>query len=414
MDEILFCSKCLYSTKHPFGLTLNNNGICSGCSVHEEKYNIDWDAKLSQLNEYVQRNPKHNNNPAYDCVVPVTGDSNSFYILDFVINKLNLNPLAVIYNKHWNTEVGIKNIALMKTTFDCDFYQKNINPNVVKKITQYSLSKFKSAYWHIHAGHYVLPVQLAVEFNIHLIIWGAHEGVEQVGMFSHEDKAEMSYRHWIDHHLSGALPENFHTVFDSFNERDLLPFKYPSAEDILSSGVKGIYLSNYSLWDPSEQNYFIRNKYKTYTHKHSRTFDIYEHVDCFNYMNLHDYLKFLKLGYSKVTDHLCREIRHGRISRDSAISMVREFERAPVLHMDLFEKWTDIKGSSWDFLFSEVANPSFTTPIYPTKIHSSPLSNYLHPGNDFWTSKRFKEIFLQVDDNTIEMGSDYQLVAKGM
>ena len=183
---------------------------------------------------------------------------------------------------------------------------------------------------------------------------------------------------------------------------------------LLSLGLKGIYLSNYSLWDLSEQNYFIRNKYKTYTHKHSRTFDIYEHVDCFNYMNVHDHLKLLKLGYSKVTDHLCREIRHKRISRDSAILMVQEYERAPILHMNLLQDWANIKGSSWDFLFSESSNTKFIVQTQPNKIYPKPLSNRLKSGGDFWISNRFNEIFTKVDERTISMGSKYHLVAKGM
>ena len=39
-------------------------------------------------------------------------------------------------------------------------------------------------------------------------------------------------------------------------------------------------------------------------------------------MNLHDYLKLCKHGYSKVTDHASREIRHGRITRNQGIDLV--------------------------------------------------------------------------------------------
>ena len=414
MDKIIYCKKCLYTSEHPFGITFNNDGICSGCLTHEEKYKIDWEKKLFELKEILKLNNKVKSRSVYDCVVPVTGDSNSFYILDFVINKLKLNPLAVVYNKHWNTEVGIKNLALMKTTFNCDFYQKNTNPNLVRKITQYALSKFKSSYWHIHAGHYVLPIQIAVEFDIKFVIWGAHEGVEQVGMFSHYDNVEMTYRHWLDHHLSGIGPDKFCTVFDSFNSPDLLAYEYPSFDSIFSTGVRGIYLSNYSLWDPSEQNQYVRNKYKTYTHKHLRTFDIFDHVECYNYMNLHDYCKFLKLGYSKVTDHLCREIRHKRISRDSAIIMLRNKEKEPILYLDLFEKWANIESSSWDFLFSEISNSKFINQLYPNKYQPNPLSNGLVSGNNRWVSDRFEDIFFKTDDRTIEMGSKYITIGKGI
>ena len=54
------------------------------------------------------------------------------------------------------------------------------------------------------------------------------------------------------------------------------------------------------------------------TSEFSRSFDTYEHVDCFNYMDIHDQLKLIKHGYSRVTDHATREIRHKRILRKRA------------------------------------------------------------------------------------------------
>ena len=41
----------------------------------------------------------------------------------------------------------------------------------------------------------------------------------------------------------------------------------------------------------------------------SRTFDCYDYSDSLLYSDLHDVLKYYKHGYSKVTDHVSREIR---------------------------------------------------------------------------------------------------------
>ena len=43
------CKKCLYTDDHPLNLFIDNEGICSGCRVHEEKYKIDWEEKEKQL-----------------------------------------------------------------------------------------------------------------------------------------------------------------------------------------------------------------------------------------------------------------------------------------------------------------------------------------------------------------------------
>ena len=44
-----FCKKCLYSSKHPLGITFNHDQVCSGCQIHSEKDTIDWDERFIKL-----------------------------------------------------------------------------------------------------------------------------------------------------------------------------------------------------------------------------------------------------------------------------------------------------------------------------------------------------------------------------
>ena len=36
-NNVTFCRQCLYGDSHPLGLTINEDGLCSGCIIHEEK-----------------------------------------------------------------------------------------------------------------------------------------------------------------------------------------------------------------------------------------------------------------------------------------------------------------------------------------------------------------------------------------
>ena len=38
-------------------------------------------------------------------------------------------------------------------------------------------------YWHILAGTFTFPVQVATKFNIPLVIWGANGWLDQIGQF---------------------------------------------------------------------------------------------------------------------------------------------------------------------------------------------------------------------------------------
>ncbi len=386
MSDIQFCKRCLYSTAHPLGLILDKDGICSGCRIHEEKDNLDWSARWTKLKNLVNpyRDKKGNN---YDCIVPVSGAQDSYYIVYLVKKKLGLNPLLVTYNKYFNTPLGIRNLANLRIRFNCDILYQNVNPVSVKNIIRSTLRKFGSIYWPILAGQTVFPVQTAVRYKIPLIIWGAHQGLEQVGMFSHEHEVEMTRRYRKDHDLMGYEADDLLSIFDTLKEEDIWQFRYPDDNDLHEIGVRGIYLGNYVRWDPKAQHEQMINEYGYRTANFSRTFDCYDYVDCFNYMNIHDLLKLYKHGFSKVTDHASREIRHRRLTRDEGLSLVQLFEKAPIQYEPQLSEWLGIKPRSLQFLMNLHRNQRFWNEISPGQWEFRGLSvlqksNVELPSND--------------------------------
>ena len=358
MSDIKFCKRCLYATAHPLGLTLDEEGICSGCRIHEEKDALDWDARWERLKAIVEpyRNAGGRN---YDCIVPVSGGQDSYYIVWVVKERLGLNPLLVTYNKYFNTPLGIRNLANLRIRLNCDILYQNVNPVAVKNITRETLRQFGSIYWPILAGQTVFPVQTAVRFRVPLIIWGAHQGLEQVGMFSHEHEVEMTRRYRQDHDLMGHEADDLLTIFNTLRERDVWQYRYPDDSDLNAVGVRGIYLGNFVRWDPKAQHEQMIRDYGYRTSAFPRTFDAYDYVDCFNYMDLHDELKLYKHGYSKVTDHASREIRFGRLSRDEGLRLVRQHEQAPLRYVEQFCEWLGMHPRALQFVVNEHRNRDF-------------------------------------------------------
>ena len=168
--------------------------------------------------------------------------------------RLGLNPLVVNYNSHYNTRVGIRNLANLATVFDCDVLTSTLNPDLIKRITRYTLKKFGSIYWHVLAGYLTFPVQVAVKYKIPLIFWGVHPWSEQTGMFSHLDEAEMTARCRKEHGLMGIDAENLINENAGITRKDIQPFIYPYDNELEKVGVRGIYLSNYIRWDSKKNN----------------------------------------------------------------------------------------------------------------------------------------------------------------
>jgi hypothetical protein len=222
-------------------------------------------------------------------------------------------------------------------------------------------------YWPCLAGQTVFPVQTAVRYKVPLIIWGAHQGLEQVGMFLHEHEVEMTRRYRKDHDLMGYEADELLSVVDTLQEGDIWQYRYPEDSALHAVGVRGIYLGNYVRWDPKAQHEQMIRDFGYRSSSFSRTFDCYDYVDCFNYMDIHDTLKLYKHGYSKVTDHACREIRFGRITRGQGLAYVRNRERVQMKFHDLFAQWLGIPKKSLQFLLNQCRSPLYWEETKPAR-----------------------------------------------
>ncbi len=352
-----YCKRCLYPENHPLNIVFDDEGICSGCRVHEEKDILEWNSRAEKLRAILDqyRNTSGNN---YDCIIPVSGSRDSYFIVHTIKNVYGMNPLLVTYNKHFNTAVGIRNLANLRIQFDCDLMTLTVNPDTVKKITRATMHKMGSIYWHCLAGQTVYPVQMATKFKIPLIIWGAHQGVDQVGMFSHLDEVEMTRKYRKEHDLMGFEAEDLlDEEFDLIKEEDITQFIYPDDKEIELVGVRGIYLNNFIRWDSRLQHEEMIRKFGYETESLTRTFDTYNDVDCWNYADVHDYIKFLKHGYSKVFDHATREIRLGHMSRSEAIDFVATYLNRSPKHLKLFLEWIGMTENSFNFIIDSHRNP---------------------------------------------------------
>lgn len=411
--EIKFCIRCLYGSTHPLGLTFNEKNICSGCLIHEEKNTLDWQQRWNKLlkltNEY-----KSKSKNIYDCIIPITGAQDSHYIVYIVKEKLKLNPLLVCYNKYYNTSVGIKNISNLRIKFNCDILFQNVNPISVKRITRNTLIDFGSIYWHVLAGHTVFPVQISIKYKIPLIIWGAHQGLEQVGMYSHLNEVEMTRRYRKDHDLLGIEAENLVKQYNDLNEEDIFQYLYPEDMDLKKNGTRGIYLGNYIRWDPKKQHEEMIRLYDYKTSGFNRTVDCYDYVDCFNYMNLHDLLKLYKHGYSKVTDHLSREIRFGRIDRNKALKLAKFYEKKNILYKELFCNWLNINKNSFDFILNKFRNKKFWIQRDVDSWTFNGLSKKNFVKKNFVSKKNSKKLLFISNSETKKDKKNYIIYGKGI
>jgi N-acetyl sugar amidotransferase len=357
---LIYCRRCVYPANHPLGLTFDESGVCSGCRVHEEKDSLDWTTREMLLKDIFD-GYRDRSGGRYDCIVPVSGARDSFFIVDLVRRKYGMTPLLVSYNAHYNTRLGIRNLARLRTLSDGDFVQQVIQPQLVRRIMRQTLRTMGSFHWHALAGQTVYPVQIAVRMKIPLIVWGAHQGCDQVGMFSHLDEVEMTRKYRCEHDLMGFEAEDLVGGDEKLAEREMLPYFYPHDREIERVGVRGIYLSNYVRWDSKAQHEAMLDRYGYETADQQRTFDRYNDVDSVHYSGAHDWIKFMKWGYGKATDHAAREIRLRRMTRAEGIAQAMRHAQIEPSDLPRLLEFVDMTRAELNAMIDPFRDPAVWT-----------------------------------------------------
>lgn len=386
------CIQCLYNSSHPFGLRFNNEGVCSGCITHREKTTLDWIARFQELEKLVQKQKKKNKNKYYDCVVPIRGTPEYFYVMDVVKNRLKMNPLVVSYNSQFNTEVGIMNLDRIREVFDVDILIYSTNEEIYKKLIRESLVRFSNMRWPYLAGETAFPVQAAVERNIPLVVWPYHQATEQVGMHSYTESPEMSRRYRAQFDLLGVEPEELTSSETLIKKKDIFDLQYPSDKDLMRAGLRGIYLANYFQWDSRRYSEIMIKKYHALSAENFRTFDSYDRIDDRTYMTIHDVLKYFQHGYSRVTDNLCREIRFGRISKEDSKPLELYYQQQfPEIEVYRFLNWLGITPEAFKWLVKNLPfnkTQSFKKP-WENRHTKTFISSFIQSGPSVKKSKTY-------------------------
>jgi N-acetyl sugar amidotransferase len=376
---------------------------------------LDWVERGQKLRSILAeyRNKSGNN---YDCIIPVSGARDSYFIVHTVKNVYGMNPLLVTYNKQYNTAVGVRNLTNLRIRFNCDIMTLTVNPETVKKLTRATLRRFGSIYWHCLAGQTVYPVQMAVKLKIPLIVWGAHQGIDQVGMFSHLDEVEMTRKYRKEHDLMGYEAEELIDEFDIIRHEDISAYAYPDNREIEQVGVRGIYLNNYIRWDSRLQHEQMIKEYGYETNDQTRTFDTYNDVDCWNYSDIHDYIKWLKHGYGKVVDHACREIRLRHMSRSEGVMLVQRYMMQYPKYLRLFLQWIGITQQAFEYVIDQHRNPVFWKRDYDWtwKMQMNLFETVEgDAGSNGNTNQLFSSFEKTVPGMSLDKTDEYILIGKG-
>lgn len=351
------CRKCLFPSTKP-DLHFDENQVCLACKFTDESKVIDFEERAACFKKTMQESAALNKSN-YDCLIPVSGGKDSTYQVYLIKEVLNLNPLLVAFEPSCPTDVGEKNLKNLSDRFACDLIQLR-KSSVYRKLAKIGFDVVGDHEWPNHVGIYCWPMQMAVKMKIAHVIYGEQGGYIGQGRWEHITSLKTVTKEVVNHFIgmNGLRLSDVLAIDPSITEKEVLPYVYPKKEEIESCHVKAHYLGYYFPWD-FQENIKIIKEYGWLAKEGSveGTFANWEDLDC-GFMPIHQYMKFVKYGYARATDHAAYEIRQGRMTKKQAIECIVEHDwRLPRKYFNEFLGFLKISENYFYKIVDRYANP---------------------------------------------------------
>jgi N-acetyl sugar amidotransferase len=319
------------------GIRFDEMGICQACQSAEQKMHINWGEREEQLRQMLE-SYKRKAGSNYDCIVPISGGKDSTFQLHVLTKIYGMKPLAVTFNHNWYSETGRYNLENALEKFNVDHVMFTPNRALINKLARKSLLVIGDSCWHCHSGVGAFPLQVAVRFQIPLLVWG-ESIAEDSGRATHFDPVIKFDRDYFTRVSAKVYPEQL--IGDDLTTKDLKPFELPSYEEIERVGVVGIHLGDYIFWDDERQMEFVRDTYGWREGKVEGTYKGYKSVECIM-AGVHDYSKFIKRGFGRTTDHVSADIRAGLMTRKEGMALAKQLDSERPLALDYYLQITGL------------------------------------------------------------------------
>jgi len=301
-------------------LHIDEAGVCSACRYFSDRTEVDWKERERALRDILKRY-RSESGSNYDCIIPVSGGKDSTFQTIKML-ELGLNPLCVTATTDDLSELGRRNIENVKR-LGVDYIEVTTNPRVRRAINRLALEQVGDISWPEHVTIFTIPVRIAVQLGIRLIVWGENSQNEYGGPAAAAEDNQLN-RRWLGE-FGGLLGLRVSDLVGQrgIEQRHLVQYTYPSDEDLLRSGVTGLFLGYYLPWDGyGNALYAQANGFATFDRTVEGSVVNYENLDN-HQTGIHDYFKFLKYAFGRATDIACLHVRRGRLSRADAIELVR-------------------------------------------------------------------------------------------
>lgn len=310
--EYQICKRCVMDTTDP-DIIFDENGICDYCTDAikrlKEIYFIDPEEKRKKLKQIVEKIKSDGKNKKYDCIIGLSGGVDSSYLAYVVVKELGLRPLAVHLDNGWNSELAVMNIESIVNKLGIDLITHVIDWEEFKSL-QLAFLKSSVVDLELLSDHAigVVNAKIARKYKLKFYISGSNISTESImpsSWFYSSKRDSLNIKDIFKKHGNGMKFKTY--PFISFYR-----FLFDGKDD-----VKKVPLLNYIEYKKNEAVKILKDEFewRDYGGKHleSKITKIYQ-----------SYILPIKFNIDKRKAHLSSEICSGQLSRNDAITKLKE------------------------------------------------------------------------------------------
>jgi len=208
-------------------------------------------------------------------------------------------------------------------------------------------------------------MQIAVKFQVPLVFWG-EPSAEYTQYYDYaEDEIEQVDETRFNRFVNlGITAEDMRGMIEGdfdLDPRDLMPYTYPEMRDLKKLQYQSVCLGSYIPWDVKKHVEIIQRKlgwqgdqvegvpYEEYP---------YEKIECWM-QGTRDYIKFLKRGYSRVSQMVALDLRNGRITKERGQQLIDDFEGKKPHSLEVFLEYVGLEESEFNEIVGKTVVPPF-------------------------------------------------------
>ncbi|WP_297943210.1 N-acetyl sugar amidotransferase [uncultured Campylobacter sp.] len=346
-DNLKICTRCIYDSRVPY-ITFDENGVCNYCHQLDKiksDYKTGTKEGEEEFKKIVEQIKKDGIGKKYDCVIGVSGGTDSSYML-YLAKKMGLRPLAVHYDNTWNSAIATQNIRKVLTGLDIDLYTYVVDNKEVDDIFR---SFFLADVAEIEASTDLALAEImyraAWKYNIKYVLEGhsfIEEGITPVG------------RNYFD----GKYIESIHKMFGKMPMRTyplmtLARFLFWTAV-VRIKKIRPFWYISYNKEDAMK---FLEKEYDwRYYGGH--------HLENRMTSFFHSVYLPQKFGTDMRNNTLSAKVRNGKMSRDDALA---EYNSEPYVEKDLveyFKKRLDLTDKQYEEVMNRKPKIWYDYPTY--------------------------------------------------